>query len=112
VLFQIFIEKAVKGEPINVCHEGYLDFTYVEDTADGIVLALTNPNAENQVYNITRGEGRKLDEAIGIIKQYFPELKVNYSKVDNPHRPIRGALDIQKQKKNLGSTQNTLWKKD
>jgi nucleoside-diphosphate-sugar epimerase len=33
-----------------------LDFTYVEDTAQGIVLAATNDRANGQIYNITRSD--------------------------------------------------------
>lgn len=101
-VFQIFIEKAIKGEQISICHNGLLDFTYVEDTADGIILALLNPNAEHQTYNITRGEGRSLEEGIEILKKYFPDLKVSCKKIDNPHRPVRGALDITKAREELG----------
>lgn len=101
-VFQIFIEKAIKGETITICHDGLLDFTYVEDIADGIILALFNPNAEHQTYNITRGESRSLKEGIEILKKYFPDIKVNYKKIDNPNRPIRGALDITKAREELG----------
>lgn len=95
-VFQIFIEKAMRGEEITVMQDSPLDFTYVEDTAEGIAIALTHPNAEHQTYNITRGEGRTLEEGVDILKGFFPDLKVNKKVVQQFNRPTRGALDISK----------------
>jgi len=101
-VFQVFIEKAMRGEEITIMNDSKLDFTYVEDTADGIVLALTHPNAEHQTYNITRGEGRSIEEAVEILKGYFPEMKVRNNFWPQPNRPTRGALDITKARDELG----------
>ncbi len=49
----LFVSKALKGEPITVAGDGqqFRQFIYVEDLAEGIVLAL-KPAAANRVYNL------------------------------------------------------------
>lgn len=96
-VLQAFIEKAIRGEPINVHNpdSNKLDFTYVTDTAKGIVGVLQSDKAKNEDFNITRGEGRLLGEAVEIIRNYFPKLQVNVSSEATIH-PRRGALDIEK----------------
>ncbi|MBI4798645.1 MAG: NAD-dependent epimerase/dehydratase family protein [Desulfarculus sp.] len=99
---QIFLEKALAGETL-VLHGGdsTLDFTYVEDIASGFVLAGTHPQAANQVFNITRGQGRTLKELVDVLKLYFPTLETRIE----PHRvyrPKRGSLSIAKAREVLG----------
>ena len=100
---QICIENALKGEPL-VLHGGghqKLDFTYVTDAANAFVLATLKPEAANQVFNITRGEGRSLKELADIIAGLIPDVTIVEKAVDI-FRPKRGALDISKAKKKLG----------
>lgn len=101
---QIFVENALTNKPL-VLHNGgesKLDFSYVEDVAHGFVLALKSKNAENEVFNITRGEGRSLKELAEIIKKIIPDVKIEYKEVPNDEkRPERGALDISKARKLL-----------
>lgn len=100
---QIFIESAIKGELLTLHDggEGKLDFTFVEDTAQGFVLASLSPQAKNETFNITRGEGRKIVELVEILKKYIPNIKT-IIKEPEERRPNRGALDISKAKKLLG----------
>jgi UDP-glucose 4-epimerase len=53
----IFVDKALKGETIKIAGDGsqYRKFVYVEDLADGNVLAL-RPVARNRIYNLDGGE--------------------------------------------------------
>ena len=100
---QIFIENALKNEKI-VLHgggENMLDFTYIEDIADGFILASFKPEGENQTFNITRGEGRSLKELATILQQFFPNLDTEVKPMQ-VYRPKRGALSIEKAKKLLG----------
>ena len=83
--------------------ESKLDFSYVEDVADGFVLALKSKKADNETFNITRGEGRSLKEFANIIKSIIPATKIEYKEASKDEkRPERGALDISKAKKILG----------
>lgn len=55
-----FMTKAMRGETLKVNGpDEVLDFTYVEDTAMGIVLAATLDKANGNIYNITRSEQRQ-----------------------------------------------------
>lgn len=100
---QIFLESALAGQELALHGGGEekLDFTYVEDTARGFILATFAEKARNETFNITRGEGRSLKEFTDILKQFFPDLKT----VEKPRsifRPKRGALDISKARSLLG----------
>jgi nucleoside-diphosphate-sugar epimerase len=49
-----------------------LDFTYVTDVANAFTTAVLHNNASNQIFNCTRGNGRKIIEAAEIIKSIIP----------------------------------------
>ncbi len=103
----IFMLNAHLGRPlkINDVNER-LDFTFVEDTADGIVRAATRPEGRNETFNITRGEGRTIAELAEMIKRHFPQadiqLNAEVEHMEGLVRPQRGALNINKAKKLLG----------
>lgn len=100
----IFIKNALEGEPLRLNRGGIdkLDFTYVEDLASGILLAIKKPIV-NETFNMTRGEGRSIREFAEVIKRYVPETKIETKDDDaDPDRPLRGAMDISKAKELLG----------
>ncbi len=101
-VIQIFIESALKKEPIQITGDGKekLDFTYIEDLLNGMVLMMTNNKAKNQIFNLTFGNSRSLIELIDILKKYFPNLQVKNIPRDKL-MPIRGTLSMRKAKKLL-----------
>jgi len=104
-VIQIFVENAISNKPILLFNNGEekLDFTFVEDAAEGIVLATFEPKAKNQTFNITNGEARSLKDVAEILKIYFPDLKIEITSKDTAYqRPKRGALDITKARNMLG----------
>lgn len=93
---QIFVENALMGKPLVLRGaDSALDFSFVEDVAEGFVQAALNPNGANQVMNLTRGEGRTLREFADILKEMVPSLEVIEEEVDK-NIPMRGSLDISK----------------
>ena len=100
---QIFVENALLGQPL-VMEGGAdveLDFTYVEDAADGIIRAAFEPGGRNEVFNISRGETCTLGQYAQILSSLVPNVQV----VTQPRdltRPKRGALDIRKAQRLLG----------
>ena len=101
---QIFVDNAMNGKEL-VLHDGgsaKLDFTYVKDIAHGFILAALSKEAENEVFNITAGQGRSLKEYVEILKEYFPDLKVVEKPQEGFKRPNRGTLAISKAKEFLG----------
>jgi nucleoside-diphosphate-sugar epimerase len=100
---QLFIEAAMKGEELTIDGEGdeRLDFTYIDDLVNGICLAISNPEARNQIFNLTYGSARPVRDLISIMKPYFPKLKVRSVQRDRL-MPKRGTLSIAKASKLLG----------
>ncbi len=101
---QIFVENALTGKELRLDGGGelVLDFTYVEDAAQGIILALLNPNALNETFNITYGRGYTLLEFVKILKNIIPSLKYQIVDKWDVNRCLRGALSIEKAKRLLG----------
>ena len=97
---QIFIENSLTTKKILIKGSGEdkLDFTYIEDLVNGVVLCCTNTNAINETFNLTYGESRSIFELSEIVKQQFPDVDVQYEKKDLL-TPDRGTLDISKAKK-------------
>ena len=81
---QIFIENAIQNFDINISGDGEekLDFTYIEDLVQGISLCCTNKNSINQIFNITYGRGRKINELADILIKNFPSTKIIYTDRD------------------------------
>lgn len=100
---QMFVENALAGKPLKLHNGGAarIDFTFVTDTAHGIVLAATVPAAANQIFNITRGEGRSLKEFAEILRKHVPDLRLEETPQLEPV-PKRGSLDISRARKVLG----------
>jgi nucleoside-diphosphate-sugar epimerase len=95
----IFMLNAHTGRPLRVHDETeQLDFTYVEDLAEGIVRALTRPEALNHTFNMTRGEGRTIGDLAREIQRQFPWTQIQYGAaaehMQGLIRPMRGTLDI------------------
>jgi nucleoside-diphosphate-sugar epimerase len=103
-VLQTFVEGAIEGRPLvaTAPETTFLDFTYAQDVAQGITKVLLSPIALNEAFNITRGEGRSLAEAIDILREIFPDLRVDARSDDEDFRPARGALDITKARTLVG----------
>ena len=100
---QAFIENALVGEDLTVNGDGSdaLDFTYVQDLVQGVILAIINPDAINQIFNVTFGEARSLNQLAEIVMDQFPNIRLNHKERDSL-MPERGALSIKKAKALLG----------
>ncbi|MDO8700272.1 MAG: NAD-dependent epimerase/dehydratase family protein [Deltaproteobacteria bacterium] len=98
---QLFVEKALRGEQLELRGDVMLDFSYVNDTANGIVLAAKHQNGANQAFNITYGHGRTLREYVEILQTLIPNIQVVEAPAEM-HRPKRGSLDISKARNLLG----------
>ena len=98
---QIFIERAQKGQTIKIQgKDEKLDFTFVEDLANGCILAATKKNGVNETFNITYGKAETLYKFVMILSKHFKKLKYKIEKRDS-FRPKRGTLSINKAKRLL-----------
>lgn len=107
---QIFIESALSGGSLRVDGDGSekLDFTYIEDLVDGICLTIQHPAARNQIFNMTYGSARRIQEMVDIVKQHFPDVSVERVERDKL-MPFRGTLSVDKATQLLGyAPQNPL----
>jgi nucleoside-diphosphate-sugar epimerase len=97
-----FFDQAIKNEPITLHNgENKVDFTYVEDTVQGIIKAATSSVA-NVSFNITQGNAtslRKLAETIIEITGSESELE---DIGNHDLYPMRGTLDISRAKDLIG----------
>ncbi len=100
---QLFIESAMNGLEINIKGDGSdsFDFTYIDDLVSGVINVMENENSKGQIFNITYGSGRSLQEMVTILKDYFPDMKVNYLPKDKL-MPKRGTLSVEKAKNLIG----------
>jgi nucleoside-diphosphate-sugar epimerase len=93
-----FIHSAMLGGPLRVRGSGEkLDFTYVDDTANGIAKAAISDNTTNKTYNLSRGKSRTILETAEIITNLVGKGKIEISEKDLSF-PSRGSLDISKAK--------------
>ena len=102
---QIFIESAIKGGSLRVDGKGdeRLDFTYIDDLVQGISQIIQHPGARNQIFNLTYGASRSINDLVQIVKQYFPEAPIEYVERDKL-MPFRGTLSIKRVKEIIGFT--------
>jgi len=101
---QIFLENILSGTPITLHNEGEskLDFTYVDDLAQGFRLVVESEKSNGETFNITYGEGRSLKDFVNLLKDLLgKDAEINYKPADMK-RPERGSLDVTKAKKLLG----------
>ena len=100
---QVFIENALRGAKLRVDGAGdeRLDFTFVEDLADGICLVVEKPEARGQTFNLTYGSSRPVNDLIEITKRYFPSVEIERVERD-ALMPFRGTLSVDRARKLLG----------
>lgn len=99
-----FMTMAMRGETLRVKGaDEVLDFTYVEDTAQGIVLAATLDRSNGQVYNITRSDDKQytLKDAAELAISIAGKGDLICADRDLSF-PKRGRLSIMKAQRDLG----------
>ena len=101
-----FMLGALRGEVLKINGAAeVLDFTYVEDTAQGIVLAATQSAADGKIFNITRSDQRlytlkdAAEMAIAIAGTGTVEIRGK-----DADFPSRGRLSIDRAADLLGYT--------
>jgi nucleoside-diphosphate-sugar epimerase len=97
-----FMLIAMRNSTLKVNGAGEtLDFTYVEDAADGIVAAALSKNTDNKTYNITKSHSRTLLDAANLALQITGKGTIEVRGKD-PDFPSRGALNIDAARKDFG----------
>jgi UDP-glucose 4-epimerase len=76
-----WIWLAMHNQPIQVFGDGTAsrDFTNVDTVLDVAMTAMNQKVTSDGAVNLAYGNRISLNETIGLLKQHFPELKVNYT---------------------------------
>jgi nucleoside-diphosphate-sugar epimerase len=97
-----FMLTAMRGGTLKVNGASEtLDFTYVEDAADGIVAAALSDNTNNKTYNITKSHSRSLLDAANLAVKIAGKGNIEVKDKDADF-PSRGALNIDQARKDFG----------
>jgi UDP-glucose 4-epimerase len=80
----IFVKKALNGEPLTIAGDGsqFRKFIYVEDLAEGNVLALQTI-AKNKIYNLDGKERVTIKQIAETVRKIIGDVKIEYT----PARP-------------------------
>ena len=105
-VLQKFIDAGFNNEIANVSgRELVLDFTYIDDICKGFIKAAEKLFNTDEVYfdifNCTSGDPVSLDYAVNSVKEFFPDMKINFAEKDS-RVPKRGGLNLEKAKNILG----------
>ena len=100
---QAFVENALRGINLSVNGDGSdaLDFTYIGDLVQGIRLCILKPEARNQIFNLTYGSARSLNQMVEIVRANFPGIEVKHQPRDGL-MPERGTLSVEKARRTIG----------
>ncbi|WP_416897445.1 MAG: NAD-dependent epimerase/dehydratase family protein [Minwuia sp.] len=100
---QALIENALRGNQLTINGDGSdcLDFTYVQDLIAGVMGALATEKAANEIFNLTYGSARSLNQMVEIIREHFPNVDVRHNPRD-ALMPERGTLNVDKARRLIG----------
>lgn len=97
-----FMLSAMRNETLHVNGSNEtLDFTYVDDAANGIVAAALSDNTHNKTYNITKSHSTSLLDAAKLAISIVNSGTISVRNKDADF-PSRGALNIDAARKDFG----------
>jgi UDP-glucose 4-epimerase len=97
-----FLLAAMRGQTLKVNGAGEtLDFTYVDDAADGIVAAALSEKAYGNIYNITKSHSHSLLDAAQLAVKIAGKGDIVVRDKDADF-PSRGALNIDAARRDFG----------
>ena len=97
-----FLLTAMRGETLKVNGRNEtLDFTYVDDAADGFVAATLSDQAANGIYNITKSHSKTLFSAAELAVKLAGNGSIEVRDKDADF-PSRGALNIDAARRDFG----------
>ena len=94
--------NAMRGEVLKVNGQNEtLDFTYVDDAAEGIVQAALSVHTNNNTYNITKSHSHSLYDAANLAIKIVGKGTIELREKDEDF-PSRGALNINAARRDFG----------
>jgi UDP-glucose 4-epimerase len=98
VAVQQAVWDAMAGKPVELNVYESVDFIYVKDLANGIVLAVHTTPLSHQVYNLGSGALTKVEDVEGALRKIFPAIQMRRGKLS----PARPRMDITRARAELG----------
>lgn len=105
-----FVEAALRGEPFHQPDGGdfAVDQVYIDDTVQGVLLALDKDRHRFESYNIATGVAPTIRDAADAVNRAIPGAKITVGD-SGPYKhggtvlsAVKGALDISRARKELG----------
>lgn len=97
-----FLLTAMRGGEIQVNGGSEtLDFTYIDDSVDGIVSAAVSEYTDNRTYNIARSDAKSLKEAAELAIKIAGRGTIRINEADD-NFPSRGQLNIVRSRNDFG----------
>jgi nucleoside-diphosphate-sugar epimerase len=97
-----FMSAAIQGNTLQVNGASEsLDFTYVDDVAQGIVLAALSDKTNNKTYNLTKSHSRSLLDSANLVVKIAGNGSVKVNDKDSSF-PSRGSLNIDAARRDFG----------
>jgi len=104
-----YLEAALAGLSIDLAEgaDTVIDYAYVDDVVDGILLALDHPRHRHDAYNIASGQAVSDRQMIEEICRLLPQARLHVgpgrrSYASGQRLPIKGALDCSRAAAELG----------
>jgi nucleoside-diphosphate-sugar epimerase len=87
-----WIRELIKGHPIEVFSaEGAFDYIYADDVAEGL-LRLSNTDTRG-VVNLGTGKSRRITEVLAVLKNHFPEMRMNEKGELPPYEASQASME-------------------
>jgi|SRR5690625_2067835 len=106
---KVFIDAALAGKPYHLDSGGDLavDQVYIEDTVQGVLLALDKPQHRYDAYHIATGVAPTIEDVASIVRELVPGAQVTTAPGPYYHggeflTARKGALDISRARNELG----------
>ena len=86
---------------VQLAEQGLLPIDLVAVNLYPFQATVARPEARNQVFNVTYGGARSLNQMAEILREHFPKIEVKYHPRDQL-MPERGTLSVDKARRLLG----------
>lgn len=74
------VRAAINKEPIKLfLTENSFDYIFADDVAEGLIM-LSESDIKKEVVNLGTGRPRKIQEIISVLKNHFPDMKIEEEK--------------------------------
>lgn len=89
-----YIDAALKGESLHTVGDLAVDQVYIDDTVQGIVLAVEKETHRFDAYNVATGEAPTVSDVAGIVNAAIPGADIQVK--PGPYYPAEGLLGAKK----------------